>query len=204
MTSSPKRLWAGTTLDERRAFRRAALLEAALDIIGEEGSAGVTVRSLCRRTGFTDRYFYESFASRDQLLAELYRAVTDETFEKLREAAADVVNDKRAWARSIVGVFVGLSETDPRKARLLVVEPLSEPTLTGATVSAVPILTEAMKPGLAAGTSKRKRAMTAIGITGAIGSLFAAWLSGNLKVTREELEAHCIELLVNTTKLGNP
>jgi AcrR family transcriptional regulator len=199
MASNPQRLWAGTTLDERRAFRRTTLLEAALDLIGEEGSTGVSVRSLCRRTGFTDRYFYESFASRDQLLAELYRMVTDETVAKLVTATTDLADDRRAWARAVVGVLVGLSDEDARKVRLLVVEPLSEPTLTGATVSAVPLFSAAMKQVLPAGTTKRKRAMTTIGLTGAVGTLFAAWFSGNLHVTREELEDQCVELLVNLT-----
>jgi AcrR family transcriptional regulator len=67
------RLWGGTTLTERREARRTALLEAALDLIGEAGAAAVTMRAVCRRAGLTDRYFYESFSDRDDLLDVLYR-----------------------------------------------------------------------------------------------------------------------------------
>ncbi|WP_434090437.1 TetR family transcriptional regulator [Nocardia beijingensis] len=44
-----------------------------LDLIGESGAAGVTMRGVCRRAGLTTRYFYENFATRDELLDLLYR-----------------------------------------------------------------------------------------------------------------------------------
>ena len=53
-----ERIWGGSTLTERREQRRVALMDAALDLIGEGGGAAVTVRSVCRRASLTDRYFY--------------------------------------------------------------------------------------------------------------------------------------------------
>src|SRR5262245_42098257 len=109
------------TLTERREARRATLLEAALDLIGESGAGGVTMRAVCRRANLTDRYFYESFASRDELLDVLYRQVADEFLEPMTAfAAADPSRD-----RVLSEILVDKVLADPRKSRLFLVEPYS-------------------------------------------------------------------------------
>ncbi|WP_280503073.1 TetR/AcrR family transcriptional regulator, partial [Nocardia farcinica] len=102
--SAGPRIWGGTTLTERREARRAALLEAALDLIGEAGAAGVTMRAVCRRANLTDRYFYESFSSRDELLDVLYRSVGEELLgPQTPMTKSDDPNPHRAQAHIQVG-----------------------------------------------------------------------------------------------------
>ena len=60
--------WRGTTADERAEQRRVRLLEAALELLGTEGAAGVTVRAVVRASALSPRFFYESFSDRDALL----------------------------------------------------------------------------------------------------------------------------------------
>ncbi|MCW2985532.1 MAG: transcriptional regulator, TetR family, partial [Conexibacter sp.] len=67
--------WAGSTLEDRAAARRAALLEAGVELLGTEGAAGVTVRAACRATKLSERYFYESFDGRDALLRAVHAQV---------------------------------------------------------------------------------------------------------------------------------
>ena len=37
------------------------LIEAALDVVGARGLAGLTMTAVCARARLTERYFYESF-----------------------------------------------------------------------------------------------------------------------------------------------
>ena len=61
-------LWRGTTADDRAADRRAHLLDVALELVGEKGAGGLTVRELYGRAKLNPRYFYESFTDLDERL----------------------------------------------------------------------------------------------------------------------------------------
>ena len=73
------RPYRGVSADERRAQRRAQLVEAALDVLGDAGLARTTMTEVCARAGLTERYFYESFGDRDELLIAVFDAITEET-----------------------------------------------------------------------------------------------------------------------------
>ena len=191
-----QRVWGGTTLAERRASRRAAFLEAALDLIGKEGESGVTVRSLCRQAGLTDRYFYESFASRDELLGTLYREVADEMYAAVVNSVPAAAN-RRENLRAVVEATVSAMLDDPRKGRLLTIEPFANAALSEATFAAVPTFTRLIRNVVDPNISRNRRAMIGVTVAGGIGALTFAWLSGTLPVTREELVDHCVELLEN-------
>jgi AcrR family transcriptional regulator len=195
-TETPTRLWAGTTLDERRTFRSTALLDAALDQIGESGSAAVTVRSLCRQTGLNDRYFYESFANRDDLLAQLYRRTAEAVQTELLTETTDIEHDRQAWARAVVERFVAMMVDDPRKARLLLVEPMVEPILGGIGLATVPVFTRMIRTTLPKDATKTERTLTAVTAVGALSAVLGGWFSGKLDVTREELVEHCARVLL--------
>lgn len=62
------------------------MLEAALDLIGESGAAGVTMRGICGRAGLTARYFSENFGTRDELLDLLCRQVCAEFLDAVAGA----------------------------------------------------------------------------------------------------------------------
>lgn len=70
VTSEPPRTrpYRGVPADQRRARRRAALMEAGLELLGTRGWAATTVRQVCAEAGLNDRYFYENFPDRDALL----------------------------------------------------------------------------------------------------------------------------------------
>src|SRR5690242_11257414 len=70
------RVYGGATGPQRRDQRRRALLDAAATLIRDGGLAAVGYRAVCRASGLSERYFYESFADVDDLL----RAVFAEQF----------------------------------------------------------------------------------------------------------------------------
>ncbi|WP_245975968.1 TetR/AcrR family transcriptional regulator [Amycolatopsis palatopharyngis] len=82
-STGPARRYGGKTADERWQERRDALLGSAMEIWQEQGWAAVTMRGVCARAKLTDRYFYESFANRDQLLVAVWDQIRDQTLQML-------------------------------------------------------------------------------------------------------------------------
>jgi len=77
MNSSQKnttagRLYGGVSAEERKAQRKAQFLQAGLKVFGSEGYRNTTVRRLCKEARLTDRYFYDSFGSLENLLKAVY------------------------------------------------------------------------------------------------------------------------------------
>lgn len=60
--------WSGVPLQDRQALRRDELVSAGVALLGSEGGPALTVRAVCRAAGLTERYFYESFADRDEFV----------------------------------------------------------------------------------------------------------------------------------------
>ncbi|CAM3612022.1 TetR/AcrR family transcriptional regulator [Smaragdicoccus niigatensis] len=182
----------GGTLNERRGLRRAAFMSAALDLIGEQGTAAVTMRALCRETGLADRYFYESFESRDELLVNLYVQVAKEVSDAIAKTAAK--GDPAAFARALAETIVDFAFADPRKGRLFIVESLSDPALRAITLATIPTFTKLIRTTLPRTGRPSERAIVSIGLFGAIGAIFLAWQSGNFEATRDELVTDCERL----------
>mgnify|MGYP000405556745 CR=1 FL=1 len=94
--------WGGRTGAERRAERRQQLIEAATEIWSESGWAAVTMRGVCARTGLNDRYFYEGFKTRDELLVAAWDGVRN---DMLGEVAALAI--WMSWKCALAGLPYG-------------------------------------------------------------------------------------------------
>ena len=199
-TAEGARIWGGTTLDERRAARRRQLLETGLDLLGGETTGAVSVRAACRGSKLTERYFYESFADRDALVLAVYEDVADAARARLEEATRST-KDPVELARRSVEAMVELMVDDPRKGRVLLVAPITEPSLASRSMELAPVITGIIRSQLPPGTSERTRALIATGLLGALMALFYAYLQGTLRVSRETFVEHCVSLLLNVDKL---
>lgn len=203
MTSRPARSWAGTTLADRQAERRNTLLDVGLELLGTQGSAAVTVRSVCRLAKLTDRYFYENFADREALLLAVYDRVATEASEALLTAVADAPAELTARSRAAVEAFLGVLTDDPRKGRVLLLEPLTDATLGMRGVALSPMFAELVRAQLGPkGGNAHGARLTATALIGALANLFIRWLDGTLDVDRAELTEYCVRLLVTATDLA--
>ncbi|SFI56278.1 DNA-binding transcriptional regulator, AcrR family [Amycolatopsis sacchari] len=189
------RTWAGTTLADRRAARRERLLAAALDLLGTGGSSAVSVRAVCRGAKLTERYFYESFADREELVTAVYEQVAAELRQALVDAVPDRGADPAVRAEAAVTAFVELVVDDPRKGRVLLLAPVTEPALSARGVALLPAFAALVREQLPPRLPADEREMTALGLVGALANLFTAYLAGTLAVSRERLIAHCVHLL---------
>jgi AcrR family transcriptional regulator len=115
------RRYRGATPAERRAARRERLMEAGLELFGTEGYANSSVRAVSEAASLNTRYFYESFAGREELLRSVYKRILVEILTRATEAVtqADTIEDKaRAGMRT---TWTILTE-DRRKARIVALE----------------------------------------------------------------------------------
>ena len=123
------RPYRGIGADERRAQRRAALLEAALDLLGGPERPAVTMTAICQRAGLTERYFYESFRDRDALLVELLDVIATEVMEAVGAALDERAATPEVRVRAAVRALVDVLLADPRKGRVALVESVTVPAL---------------------------------------------------------------------------
>ena len=111
------RTYRGVSADVRREQRRAALLEAALDLMGS-ADADISVRGVCARARLTQRYFYESFTNLDELQLALLDTIAEEIALEAAAALADrTPADLDDACRTAYEGAYSVFETDPRKAR---------------------------------------------------------------------------------------
>lgn len=196
--------WAGSSLEQRRATRRAKLLDVGRDLLGTSGSAAVTVRSVCRQAGLTDRYFYENFTDRDGLVLAAYDAVVTEARAALRFGiSAAPADDPRAVARAAVESFLDLLTDDPRTGRILLLEPLTDAALSERGAELMPTFAELVRNQLDERAPELEAEMTATALIGALTNLFIRWLDGSLPAGRERITDYCVELLLVAAPLAD-
>jgi AcrR family transcriptional regulator len=129
MSSHGERPYRGINADQRRAARRSALIEAGLDIIGEKGWPGLSLKGVCERAGLTERYFYESFSGLDAFRTALFDQVGDETAAAIVNAIDSSGTDQRATVEAIVNAVWQLLLEDPRRGRVAALRGIGDPTL---------------------------------------------------------------------------
>jgi AcrR family transcriptional regulator len=183
--------WSGVPLEDRQALRRGELIDAGVDLLGGESGPALTVRAVCRATGLTERYFYESFSERDEFVRAVYDDVCARAMSTLSSSTS---------ARDAVERFVALMVDDPTRGRVLLLAPTVEPVLTRSGANWMPSFIELLQhkvTRITEITQPAVQAMAATGLLGALTALFIAYLDGRLSATREQFIDHCVDMVLN-------
>jgi len=175
--------WAGVAPDDRRAERRALLLEAALELLGTEGFAGTTVRAVCQTAGLNPRYFYESFDDLDALVIGLYDHLLDELREAAAEAVAVAGGTPEDAVRATVESIVRFVDEDRRRGRVLYHEALGNEALNRHRIERGFAIADL----LAADRPDRVHQVSAALVVGGFSELLMGWLDGRITVSRKRL-----------------
>ncbi|MGW0161192.1 TetR/AcrR family transcriptional regulator [Mycobacterium sp. NPDC003323] len=175
--------WAGVALTDRRAERRALLVDAAFALFGAGGEASLTVRSVCRECGLNTRYFYESFPSTDELLGALFDKVALELAAAVDAAMAGAGESVSARTRAGIAAVLGFSSADPRRGRVLFTDARANPVLAERRAAMqdqllAAVLAEGSR--LHPGSDPVATRVGAAMYTGAMAELAQQWLSGAL------------------------
>lgn len=194
MVSTPTR-WAGVPLTDRRAERRAQLIDAAFRLFGEGGEAAVSVRSVCRECGLNTRYFYESFADTDDLLGAVYDQVSAQLAEAVEAAMAQAGDSLRARTRAGIAAVLGFSSEDPRRGRVLFTDARSNPVLSTRRAATQDLLREGVLTEgwrLQPDTDSVAAQVGAAMYTGAMAELAQQWLAGRLGTDLDAVVEHAV------------
>jgi AcrR family transcriptional regulator len=191
------RPYRGIKPDDRRSERRARLLDAGLSILGSDAGPGaVTVRGVCRQSGVSARYFYESFSDRDDFVGAVYDWVIADLAATTQAAvtAAPPREQARAGMANIVRSIAG----DARVGRLLFSAELADSVAVRKRDESIALLATLLVQhlGQALGVPEDEHThATAHFTVGGVGQAVSAWLSGRIAMTADELIHHLASLL---------
>ena len=179
----------GKTAAERVAERRARLVDAGLELFGEHGYAGTSIRAVLRQAGLRDRYFGESFADLDALLAAVYDQVIDAELAACR-AAIDATTGPSERPRAMIDAISRLLEDNPGHARIKLREVFSGgPMVRKQRQEGLRQLAQLVADLLpeADGVDDRHRLLVGVGVVAAADAYLLAWLDGELDVSRQDV-----------------
>jgi AcrR family transcriptional regulator len=183
------RPYAGVDAADRQARRRTRLLEAGLDLLGSNiDPAELTVRGICQQSGLATRYFYESFADKDQFIGAVFDWVITRMAMTTQEAvsAAPAELQTRAGMTNIVAAI----EADPRVGRLMFGAQMSNTALIRKRRESEALFV--MLSGRHVETLLHRPAterITAFAyfVVGGVTQTISAWLAGDVNLSSEEL-----------------
>jgi AcrR family transcriptional regulator len=179
----------GKTAVERAAERRARLIDAGLQLFGERGYAGTSIRAILRQSGLRDRYWSESFSDLDSLLAAAYQQLIDKEVAACRaaiEAAPGPSEGARAMIETLTRIYMG----NPGDARVKLREILSGgPVSSNQRQSALYELAQLVADLLPAttATNENQRLSLGRGVVAAAEEFLRAWIDGEGNMARKDV-----------------
>jgi AcrR family transcriptional regulator len=176
------RPYGGVSAEDRCSERRRRLLDAGLELFGTKGIAATTIADVCETAGLTKRYFYESFATIDDLAGAVFSDVTDRLGEKVLPASA---LGGRVDPRPALTVYLGAVLGDPRLARLLGAE--SRTPALAEQQAAFGSRAVALWFASAPGADTPALRLRAHAFAGAIAEVSLAWTEGDLDLSIDEV-----------------
>jgi AcrR family transcriptional regulator len=197
----PVRSYNGVSATERIAERRERLLAAGLELFGTRGFANTGVKDICRQAGLTDRYFYESFRDSTDLFVAVFDRVAGEIFKLVMRAVGSAAPDPESQVRAAIETYVTELAADPRKGRLLFIEPAAAGTTAGSHAraslrqfaAAVSMVGSAhLPPDL----PDHALTMGGLSVVGAIEKVMTEWHDGQLNATVEQVREFLVGLFL--------
>ncbi|MBV9352386.1 MAG: TetR/AcrR family transcriptional regulator [Mycobacterium sp.] len=192
------RPYRGVEPAERLAERRSRLLTAGLDLLGDDQQdmAAFTVRGICSRAGLAARYFYESFADKEEFVCAVFDWVIADLAATTQAAvaAAPPREQTRAGMANIVRTIAG----DARVGRLLfsalpanavLVRKRAESSALFAILSG-----QHVRSALQVPENDRIKAAAHF-VVGGVGQTIGAWLAGDVRLDADQLVDHLASLL---------
>jgi AcrR family transcriptional regulator len=196
------RPWRGVSASQRTAERRERLIEAALQVFGTAGYAASSVRDVCRAAGLTERYFYESFRNREEVLGALADRIVDDSLDAVTQALDESSGEAEQTVRSAVGRFVDSLVDDPCRARVLLVETVgvsrsAEDRRRQIVGHLAAVTRAALQEALgAAAPASADIDLTARALIGASNELLVAYVRGEVSRDRRKLTEHLAALFL--------
>ncbi len=196
-------VYGGRTHEQRRADRRARLLEATLDVWGSEQGGPVTMTRVCAAAGLSERYFYEQFANLEAALMAVLEGVAADIERESLAAFEAALGEPHERVRAGLDAFVRVLTDDPRKGRVAMVESVGVPALRSRR--------DELLRGFVDLTAREARALhgptawaeaegrlAATMFIGGVAQLVTGWLDGTLQTTPADVVDAAVHLFEAT------
>lgn len=197
------RAYGGVSPEQRKAERRARLLQAGLALFTTTGFAATRITELCTEAGVSTRNFYEEFDSKEDLLRELHDLINATAFNEVRTALSALETaDVPTRITTLLDVFVHSVTSDPRAPRLNYVEAvgvnaeIEQQHVRWVNTWAEFIESEAQHAAAAGVAPRRSYRLTAIALVGAITGLLREWQAHEPPLAVDEIAAEIRELML--------
>ena len=204
MATQAPRTYGGASAEERRSRRRAALLDATLDVVAAKGVKGLGVKAICSAAGLNDRYFYQEFGDCDEALMALYDQLILEATGAFAVAFATTEPEATTRLRACVAAAVDIVTVDPRRGRFLIESQATEQlrakrqhlveALAGVMLTGRPLL------GDDAPSEEYSRLMALTIMSGGL-ELGAMWLRGDVEIERDALIEFMTTFIMSATRM---
>lgn len=119
------RVYGGKSAQERVAQRHEQFLDAGLEVFGRQGWSASSVTDVCRAARLSSRFFYEHFASREELFMAVTARIADQVQRTVRDVVADPSGTPAERARAVLIALAGHFAADPRTVRVALMESLA-------------------------------------------------------------------------------
>jgi len=197
------RPYRGIEASERIDQRRRRFLDAGLDLLGADDPDSVfTVRAVCRRSGLTARYFYESFTDKDEFVAAVFDAAVADIAGTTQAAVAASAAPEQT--RAGIANLVRIISADSRIGRLLFDVRLSNPVILRkrADLGGVFAVLAGQHAESALHHDQNSRTRATINfMVGGVGQTLDAWLSGEIDLNQDQLIEQITAII---DELANP
>jgi len=189
------RPYGGRMPDERKSARRAALIEAGLQLLGTQGTQATTVRAVCRQAGLSSRYFYESFANLDELLLAVFDGIMNRTLGRVMAAMRESDQSVPGLIQALSTSFVEMTLDDPRATRIGFVEAWNSEALMRRRVQTLHGCATALAAAITTLPNHHTADHTAVEVAafvmvGGLLETILGWLDGALHIDRDTLLRH--------------
>ncbi|WP_181428540.1 TetR/AcrR family transcriptional regulator [Mycolicibacterium moriokaense] len=200
------RSYGGVTAEERRARRRAALIDAGLNLFAESGATGVSMRAVCARARLNDRYFYEHFTDSDAILEAAAQDITAQGLQTVIAATVEAGSDVRAQVHAAAHAALDFLIDDPRRGQLLLgshtTEVLQRARLASTRAIANAMSAMAQETLGSAAPPPLDSDLAAFTLVSGTMELVAAWLRGDYDIGRQHLADLVAAMLLVATDIS--
>ena len=199
--ASGTRPYAGRSAAERAAERRERLGDATVRLLARSGETATTMTAVCAEAGLTERYFYESFASRDDALAAALDHVAARIVAVAESAVSSTPGSPVDRAHGAIAAVVRLAGDEADTVRVAVVESSANARLRAVRRRQVQAFADVVQRhatdlfGPAAPPPARLR-LHALLFIGGFTQLLESWLTGDLDTTPDELTEVAVDLFL--------
>jgi AcrR family transcriptional regulator len=192
--------------------RRAAIVEAAINLFSSQGFRGATTRQLAAAVGVSEPVLYQHFATKRALYDAILEAKTHEFREDTETEleAYSKAGDDRAFFTRLAGLLLDWYIKDPRYARLLMFSALEHHELSGLFFErhvvtfyqvVVSHLERQMKRGKIRKTDPLLAARAFAGMISHQGTIYAVYCPGTLPGGRDAIIKTVVDIFLKGISL---